>query len=200
MKKNTTTTDLNLPKALENPALIFTNLDTALQYLLGILQGPLHYYETLRRGIEVFPKLNTVNRIDLLKKLLFATTQFNNLSVHNFNNIILNQLKKEERILAFENRTGKTAVVNEKNGNICTLSTPKLIVFNGTITDLGHFIGNAISTTKNKNGSLMFLSNREEIAEIATQIFVDIHGEKLNYHSILRYIKESWIYSLDPTE
>lgn len=200
MENKTATTGLILSNDSDDQTLIFASLENFLKHLLEQLKCPLHYYETLRHGIEKFPRLGTVDRIDLLKKLIFVTKQFYNISTHNLQDLLLGQLEREREIFAYENESGKTVVVTGENSNICTLDSPKLIVFNSTVTELGHRVGEIASTTREKNGQLMFLSERETVAEIASLIFVDIHGVKVNYNSILRYIKESWINMQNPSK
>jgi len=192
MKKKKVTTALNSQNGLESPAFIFSNQEATQQYLLEILKGPFNYYETLKKGIEALPSLRTQDRINLLNELLFATAQYNTLSVHNFHDIINVQLEKEESILAHEIRTGKTVVTNEKNSNICTLSPPELIVFDGTITELGNFIGAIVATKLNKQNHLMFHIEQDALALIVQKTFVTIRGESLNLNSLLRYISQGW--------
>lgn len=192
MKKKPATTAQNSQNGLESPAFIFTNLEATQQYLLEILKGPFSYYEMLKKGIEAFPSLRTQDRINLLNELLFATTQYNTLSVHNFHDIINVQLEKEKSILAHEIRTGKMVVATEGNSNICTLSPPELIVFDGTITELGNFIGATVATKLNKQNHLMFHIEQDALALIVQKTFVTIRGESLNLNSLLRYISQGW--------
>ena len=192
MRKKTVTTDQNLPKAVEGSVLDFSDLEKHLKYLLGLIEVPLDYYLNLKRGIEKFPSLNTADRIALLNDLLFLTNQFNNLSVHNFHDLIFAQLEKEETILALENRIGKSIVVNGENSNICMLSNPNLIIVDGTVTEFGNYVGAVASSKLNKKGNLLFHIEQDKLVSIILKTFVNIRGENFSENSLRRYISDGW--------
>jgi hypothetical protein len=192
MKHEITATDLNSSKDLGKSNLIFADLEAFLEYLQGQLKAPLHYYEIILQGIEAFPRLETVDRIALLKKLLFLTKQFYAISIHNLQDLLLGQLEREETILAYENKSGKTVVVNGENSNICTLSSSEMVVMDGTITEFGNYVGATAASKLNKKGSLMFHIEQDKLVSLILKTFVTIRGERLSENSLHRYISEGW--------
>jgi hypothetical protein len=192
MKHETAATDLNLSKDLDDQELIFDKLETFLEYLKGQIKVPLHYYATLQKSIKKFPRLGTRDRIDLLKNLLFLTKQFYSISIHNLQDLLLGQLEREETILAYENKSGKTVVVNGENSNICTLSSSEMVVMDGTITEFGNYVGATAASKLNKKGSLMFHIEKDKLVSLILKTFVTIRGERLSENSLHRYISEGW--------